>query len=103
MSYWSQEIIVSGCYCWVYGRSPVCPTSELYTHLNRFQVLADLQDSAETEERRLIGTEGTGVGLRIKGHEKRGGTNSRKRHRQRCIVGMTNEYRTFKVCITCYQ
>ena len=41
-----------------------------------------------------IGKAGTGVGLRIRGHTKRGGTKMRQRHRRYTIVSMTNEHRS---------
>jgi hypothetical protein len=45
----------------------------------------------------------TGVGLRIEGHTKRGGTKMRQRHRRYTIVSMTNEHRSSQTCIFCFQ
>ena len=51
----------------------------------------------------LIGSAGTGVGSRIKGHSRRGGKKMRKEHMQHCVVGMTNEYRSSQTCVFCFQ
>jgi hypothetical protein len=50
-----------------------------------------------------IGTAGTGVGLRIGGHSKRGGTKMRQRHRRYIIVSMTNEHHSSQTCVFCFQ
>lgn len=50
-----------------------------------------------------IGKAGTGVGLRIGGHTKRGGTKMRQRHRRYTIVSMTNEHRSSQTCVFCFQ
>jgi hypothetical protein len=50
-----------------------------------------------------IGTAGTGVELRIRGHTKRGGTKMRQRHRRYTIVSTTNEYRSSQTCVFCFQ
>ncbi|KAG0253317.1 hypothetical protein BG011_006429 [Mortierella polycephala] len=39
----------------------------------------------------------------IKGHARRGGKKMRKERQKNCIVGITDEYRTSKVCIYCFQ
>jgi hypothetical protein len=51
----------------------------------------------------LIGNAGTSFGSRIKGHARRGGKKMRKEHQKNCVVGITDEYRTSKVCIYCFQ
>ena len=51
----------------------------------------------------LIGSAGTGVGSRIGGHARRGGGKMREQHRRYCTVGMTDEYRSSKTCIWCFQ
>jgi hypothetical protein len=51
----------------------------------------------------LIGSAGTGVGSRIGGHARRGGGKMREQHRRYCTVGMTNEYRSSKTCVFCFQ
>ncbi|KAF7731951.1 hypothetical protein EC973_007782 [Apophysomyces ossiformis] len=50
-----------------------------------------------------IGTQGTGVGLRLKGHLKRGGKWLRKRHRRYVPVSMTNEHRSSQLCVYCFE
>jgi len=49
-----------------------------------------------------IGTAGTGVGSRIKGHARRGGGKLRKRHGRYVPVAMTNGFRTSQTCSTCF-
>jgi hypothetical protein len=49
----------------------------------------------------LIGSAGTGVGSRIKGHAKLGGKQLGKRHRRYTTVGITNEYHTSQTCSQC--
>ncbi|KAK3843841.1 MAG: hypothetical protein J3R72DRAFT_398754 [Linnemannia gamsii] len=51
----------------------------------------------------LHGAAGTSVGSRIKGHTKRGGRKITHQHRQHCIVGLTNENRTSRICSACYR
>jgi len=51
----------------------------------------------------LIGTAGTGVNSRIKGHARRGGGKMREQHRRHCTIGMTNEYRSSQTCVWCFQ
>jgi len=51
----------------------------------------------------LIGSAGTGVGSRIGGHARRGGGKMREQHIRYCPVGMTNEYRSSKTCVFCFQ
>lgn len=51
----------------------------------------------------LIGNAGTGAGSRIKGHCRRGGSKMRKEHSRYCPVGITDEYRTSKICIFCFR
>ncbi|KAF9571998.1 hypothetical protein EC968_010475 [Mortierella alpina] len=51
----------------------------------------------------LIGAAGTGVGSRIKGHERRGGGKMREQHRQSAVVAITNEYRTSQTCYACFR
>lgn len=45
-----------------------------------------------------VGTAGTGVGLRIGGHARRGGAQVRKRHRRYVPVAMTDEHGTSQTC-----
>ncbi|CAO3678112.1 unnamed protein product [Umbelopsis ramanniana] len=49
-----------------------------------------------------IGTAGTSVGSRIKGHAKRGGSKLRTRHQIYATVAMTNEFRTSQTCSSCF-
>jgi hypothetical protein len=51
----------------------------------------------------LHGAAGTSVGSRIKGHTKRGGRKITHQHRQHCVVGVTNENRTSRICSACYR
>jgi hypothetical protein len=51
----------------------------------------------------LTGIAGTGVGSRIGGHSRRGGGKLREQHRKHGIVAMTNEYRTSKTCVFCFE
>ena len=51
----------------------------------------------------LTGIAGTCVGSRFKGHARRGGKKLRKEHRQHGIVALTNEFRTSKTCLFCFQ
>jgi hypothetical protein len=51
----------------------------------------------------LVGTAGTGVGLRIGGHFRRGGGKLREHHRQHCPIGMTDEFRSSQTCVYCFQ
>ncbi|KAG0323838.1 hypothetical protein BGZ99_002455 [Dissophora globulifera] len=50
----------------------------------------------------LTGLAGTGVGSRIVGHERRGGTKMRKEQQKHIVVSFTNEYRTLKTCLFCF-
>ena len=49
-----------------------------------------------------IGTAGTSVGSRIKGHAKRGGSKLRGRHQRYATVAMKNEFRTSQTCSSCF-
>ena len=49
-----------------------------------------------------IGTAGTCVGSRMKGHAKRGGASIRKRHRRYGPIAMTNEGWTSQTCSCCF-
>lgn len=51
----------------------------------------------------LVGDSGTGVGSRIQGHDRRGGKKMRREHMQHCPVVLTNEFRSSKTCIYCFQ
>ncbi|KAF9355572.1 hypothetical protein BGX26_006383 [Mortierella sp. AD094] len=51
----------------------------------------------------FIGTAGTCVGSRIKGHARRGSSKLRKEHGKNCVVAMTDEFLTSKICVYCYQ
>ncbi|KAK3815084.1 MAG: hypothetical protein J3Q66DRAFT_343783 [Benniella sp.] len=51
----------------------------------------------------FIGAAGTGVGSRIGGHNRRGGTKLRKEHSRYCPVAVTDEFNTSKLCVECYQ
>ncbi|KAF9164489.1 hypothetical protein DFQ26_001380 [Actinomortierella ambigua] len=51
----------------------------------------------------LIGDSGTGVGSRIQGHARRGGGKMRAQHIRYCTIAMTDEYRTSKTCVFCFQ
>ncbi|KAF9426099.1 hypothetical protein BGZ94_006947 [Podila epigama] len=48
----------------------------------------------------LIGEAGTGVGSRIRGHDRRGGGIMREQHIRHCTIGMKDEYRTSKTGYT---
>lgn len=79
-----------------------------------------IQDRMAVEERRFIsgrkkplksvpntvvmciGSAGTAVGARIKGHAKRGGKTIRHRHGRYLPVAMTNEFRTSQTCCFCF-
>lgn len=49
-----------------------------------------------------VGTAGTGVGLRIGDHARRGGTQVRKRQRRYAPVAMTDEHGTPQTCSVCF-
>ncbi|KAH7059387.1 hypothetical protein BKA57DRAFT_369437, partial [Linnemannia elongata] len=51
----------------------------------------------------LYGAAGSGVGSPIQGHACRGGGKFRKEHRQHCVVAVTNENLTSKLCCICFQ
>ncbi|KAF9123074.1 hypothetical protein BGX30_001630 [Mortierella sp. GBA39] len=51
----------------------------------------------------LHGAAGSGVGSTIKGHARRGGGRFRREHRQHCVVAVTNENLTSKLCCVCFQ
>lgn len=51
----------------------------------------------------MIGNQGTGVGLRISGHSRRGGGKMRRIHSRNAIIGMTDENLTSKTCVFCYK
>lgn len=51
----------------------------------------------------LTGIAGTGVGSRIGGHARRGGGKLREQHRKHGVVAMTNEFRTSKTCVFCFE
>jgi len=51
----------------------------------------------------LTGIAGTGVGSRIGGHARRGGGKLRENHRKHAVVAMTNEFRTSKTCVFCFE
>ncbi|KAF9167971.1 hypothetical protein DFQ26_002196 [Actinomortierella ambigua] len=51
----------------------------------------------------LIGESGTGVGSRIQGHARRGGGKMRAEHIRYCTIAMTDEFRTSKTCVFCFQ
>lgn len=51
----------------------------------------------------VIGNAGTGVGSRITGHARRGGKKLRQEHIRHCPIALTDEYRTSKTCIFCFQ
>ncbi|KAF9934623.1 hypothetical protein BGZ65_003661, partial [Modicella reniformis] len=50
-----------------------------------------------------IGAAGTGVGSRIGGHSRRGGSKLRAEHRQHATVVITDEYMTSKTCPFCFR
>ncbi|CAO3567902.1 unnamed protein product [Mortierella alpina] len=50
----------------------------------------------------IIGDKGTGVGSRIGGHSRRGGTRMRRNHRRYCTVAIHDEFRTSKICTYCH-
>ncbi|KAK3825497.1 MAG: hypothetical protein J3Q66DRAFT_278143 [Benniella sp.] len=50
----------------------------------------------------ITGLAGTGVGSRIGGHTRRGGKKLRHEHQQHCVVALTDEFRTSKVCVYCF-
>lgn len=45
-----------------------------------------------------IGAAGTGAGSRIKGHQRHGGGQMRRKHRRHATVAMTNERLTSQTC-----
>lgn len=49
----------------------------------------------------LIGDAGSGVGLRLKGHLKRGGRDLRKEHRRYSLVAFVDEHKTSQLCVLC--
>ncbi|KAF9942579.1 hypothetical protein BGZ70_006116, partial [Mortierella alpina] len=50
----------------------------------------------------IIGDKGTGVGSRIGGHARRGGSKMRRNHRRYCTVVIHDEFRTSKTCTYCH-
>ena len=61
-------------------------------------------DTGETTPSILcIGTGSTEVGLRIRGHTKRGGAKMGQRHTRFTIVSITNEHRSSQTCVFCFQ
>ncbi|KAJ2958889.1 hypothetical protein NQZ79_g5568 [Umbelopsis isabellina] len=48
-----------------------------------------------------IGQAGTGVGSRIGGHQRYGGSQLRRRHRRYAVVAMTNEHNSSQTCSVC--
>ncbi|CAO3564588.1 unnamed protein product [Mortierella alpina] len=51
----------------------------------------------------LIGDAGTGVGLRIGGHTRRGGKKLRQEHMKHCVAVLTDEFKTSKTCCYCFE
>ena len=48
-----------------------------------------------------VGVDGTGVGSRVRGHLRYGGSQIRKRNRRYATIAMTNEHNTSQTCSVC--
>jgi hypothetical protein len=72
--------------------------------LERRRISEDTAQEGKLKSRLVmcIGVAGTGVGSRVKGHARRGGTQMRSRHRRYQTVAMTNEYCSSQTCSTCF-
>lgn len=72
--------------------------------LERKFIAADHETGRKQKNRIVmcIGREGTGVGLRVSGHTRRGGSQLRRRHRRYATIAMTDEHGTSQTCSSCF-